>query len=129
MVIKVNFYISVVILMVFCLFSVSKLQSVVVFNEELYGILGGNLRMLIIYLGIIEMLVLMCCSAKNNFTLMILVGFYLLLLIESLKIYGDINGIEIDLQLSIVFAYAGFSHVLFGIRAAIAQADNRLQAK
>ena len=111
---EVNFYISVIVLIVGGMLSVSESYSVFEFNEELYGALDNNLRMIMVYLAITESVILSYCFFRKNFRVMIPVGFFLILMIGSMKFYGEINSIEIDENFSLFFLYTGLSHILFG---------------
>ena len=116
---EANFYISVLVLITGCLLSVSDSYSFFEFNEDLYGVLDNNLRMIMIYLAMTETVILMYCYFRHNFQIMIAVGFFLLLMIASMRLYGDINDIAIDENFSLFFLYTGLSHILFGVMADI----------
>jgi len=111
---EVNFYISVLVLLAGCLLSVSDRYSLFEFNEDLYGALDNNLRMIMIYLAMTEAVILMYCYFRHNFQIMIPVGFFLLMMIASMRLYGDINDIAIDENFSLFFLYTGLSHILYG---------------
>ena len=64
---EVNFYISVIVLIVGGMLSVSESYSVFEFNEELYGALDNNLRMIMVYLAITESVILSYCFFRKNF--------------------------------------------------------------
>ena len=112
---EANFYISVLVLITGCLLSVSDSYSFFEFNEDLYGALDNNLRMIMIYLAMTETVILMYCYFRDNFQIMIAVGFFLLLMIGSMRLYGDINDIAIDENFSLFFLYTGLSHSLYGV--------------
>jgi hypothetical protein len=120
----VNFYISVIVLIVGGMLSVSESYSVFEFNEELYGALDNNLRMIMVYLAITESVILSYCFFRKNFRVMIPVGFFLILMIGSMKFYGEINSIEIDENFSIFFLYTGLSHILFGVMVDIERTNS-----
>jgi hypothetical protein len=112
---EANFYLSVIVLLAGCFLSVSDNYSLFAFNEDLYGALDNNLRMIMVYLAITEIVILLYCYFRKNFRVMIPVGFFLILMIGSMEFYGDINSIEIDDSFPLFFLYTGVSHILFGV--------------
>ena len=116
---EVNFYISVIVLIVGGMLSVSGSYSIFEFNEDLYGTLDNNLRLIMVYLAVTEIVILIYCSLRKNFQVMIPVVFFLILMIGSMEFYGEINTIEIDENFPLFFFYTGLSHILFGIMAGI----------
>ena len=112
---EANFYLSVIVLLAGCFLSVSDNYSLFAFNEDLYGALDNNLRMIMVYLAITEIVILLYCYFRKNFRVMIPVGFFLILMIGSMEFYGDINSIEIDDSFPLFFLYIGISHILFGV--------------
>lgn len=112
---EVNFYISVFVLIAGCLFSVSDRYSIFEFNEDLYGALDNNLRIIMIYLAMTEMVILIYCYFRQNFQVMIPVGFFLIMMIASMRVYGEINDIGIDETFPLFFLYTGLSHILYGV--------------
>jgi uncharacterized membrane protein len=116
---EVNFYISVIVLIAGGILSVSGSYSFFEFNEDLYGALDNNLRVIMVYLAMTEGVILVYCFFRKNFQVMIPVGFFLILMIGSMEFYGEINSIEIDDKFPLFFLYTGLSHILFGVMAAI----------
>jgi len=116
---EVNFYISVIVLIAGGMLSVSGSYSIFEFNEELYGALDNNLRMIMVYLAMTESVILGYCFFRKNFQVMIPVGFFLILMIGSMEFYGEINSIEIDENFPLFFLYTGLSHILFGVMVGI----------
>jgi len=116
---EVNFYISIIVLIGGSILSVSGSYSFFEFNEDLYGALDNNLRMIMVYLAITESVILGYCFFRNNFKVLIPVGFFLILMIGSMEFYGEINSIEIDENFPLFFLYTGISHILFGVMAGI----------
>ena len=116
---EVNFYISVIVLIAGGMLSVSGSYSIFEFNEDLYGALDNNLRMIMVYLAVTEIVILIYCFLRKNFQVMIPVGFFLILMIGSMEFYGEINTIEIDENFPLFFFYTGLSHILFGVMAGI----------
>ncbi len=117
--IEINFYISVILLIAGGIFSVPGSNSIFEFNEDLYGALDNNLRMIMIYLAITEMVILVYCFCRKNFQIMTIIGFFLILMIGSMEFYGEINTVEIDENFPLFFLYTGLSHILFGAMASI----------
>ncbi|MGZ8190395.1 MAG: hypothetical protein ACXWTS_04100 [Methylococcaceae bacterium] len=117
--IELNFYLSVIVLIVGSLLSVSGNNFIFEFNEDLYGALDNNLRMMMIYLAVTEAVIVGYCLLSQNFKTMILVGFFLILMIGSLEFYGEVNTVAIDPNFPLFFLYTGVSHLLFGVNAAI----------
>jgi len=121
---EVNFYISVIVLIAGGMLSVSGSYSIFEFNEDLYGALDNNLRMIMVYLAVTEIVILIYCFLRKNFQVMIPVGFFLILMIGSMEFYGEINTIEIGENFPLFFFYTGLSHILFGIMAGIERNKN-----
>jgi hypothetical protein len=112
---EVNFYISVIVLIAGGILSVTGSYSIFKFNEELYGALDNNLRMIMVYLAMTESVILGYCFLRKNYRVMIPVGFFLLMMIGSMKFYSEINAITIDENFPLFFLYTGLSHILFGV--------------
>jgi uncharacterized membrane protein len=81
----------------------------------MYGILDNNLQTAIIYLGITEIVVVAYCAIMQQFQFMLLMGFFLLSMIESLNFYGEVNSMTIDENFTDFFLYTGVSHLAFGM--------------
>ena len=116
---EVNFYISVIVFTAGGILSLSGNYSFFEFNEDLYGALDNNLRMIMVYLAMTEGVILGYCYFRKDFQAMIPVGFFLILMIGSMEFYGEINSIEIDDNFPMFFLYTGLSHILFGVMASI----------
>jgi hypothetical protein len=121
--VEVNFYLSVVVLIAGCILSISENASIFEFNVDLYGPLANNLRMILVYLALTEVFLCIGCFLLNKPQFFILIGLSLVLMIGSLEIYGMVNDIEIDPNLSIFFAYIGLSHIAFGLLAYMLKAN------
>ena len=111
---KINFYISAIVLVGGCLLSATENHSIFEFNEDLYGAIGNNIRVIMVYLAINELAILLYCFLIKNARLMLAVGFFLILLIGSLEFYAEINTIEFDQNLRLFFLYTGISHLVYG---------------
>ena len=116
---EVNFYISAIVLIAGGMLSVSGSYTIFEYNEDLYGALDNNLRMIMVYLAVTEIVILIYCFLRKNFQVMMPVGFFLILMIGSMEFYGEINTIEIDENFPLFFFYTGLSHILFGVMAGI----------
>ncbi|WP_245549414.1 hypothetical protein [Methylomicrobium album] len=122
--VEINFYVSVAVLIAGCVLSVSEDASFFEFNVDLYGPLANNLRMILVYLALTEVFLCIGCFLLRKSHFFILIGLSLVMMIGSLEIYGMINGIEVDPDLSIFFAYTGLSHIAFGLSAYFSNEKN-----
>jgi hypothetical protein len=116
---EVNFTISVIVLIAGGMLSASGSYSIIEFNEELYGALDNNLRMIMVYLAMTESVILSYCFFRKNFQVMIPVGFFFIMMIGSMAFYGEINTVVIDENFPLFFLYTGLSHILFGVMVGI----------
>ena len=114
---NVNFALSVIVLIAGGFLSGSESYSIFEFNEDLYGALDNNLRMIMIYLAMTEIVMLGYCFFRKNFQALVPVGFFLILMIGSIEFYGEINAVEIDKNFPLFFLYIGLSHIFFGVSA------------
>lgn len=124
LILEVNFYISVMVLIAGGMSSGLGDYSLFEFNDELYGALENNLRLIMIYLAMTESSIIGYCLYRQNFQVMIPVGFFLIMMIGSIEFYGEINSIEIDEKFPLFFLYTGLSHILFGVLAGIEKTDS-----
>ena len=83
--VKTNFYISAIVLVVGCLLSTTENHSIFEFNEDLYGAIGNNIRVIMVYMAINELAILLYCFLRKNSRVMLAVGFFLILIIGSLE--------------------------------------------
>lgn len=118
-IIQVNFYTSIMVLLVGSTFCISPSYSFFDLNEDLFGAMVNNLRLMMLYLGITELLICAYCYLSKRIQLFIPVGFFLILMIGSIKFYGEVNDVEIDENFPLFFLYTGISHILFGALAEI----------
>lgn len=109
-----NFMLSVMLFTTGSLLSVSDQYSLFDFNEELYGELVNNIRMTLVYLSFTEIAVCVYCIVSKKTLAFVLVGFFFILMLGSVRFYGEINNVEIDDNLYLFFLYTGVSHILFG---------------
>jgi hypothetical protein len=113
--VEANFYVSVAVLIAGCMLSISEDASIFEFNVDLYGPLANNLRMILVYLALTEVFLCIGCFLLKKAQFFILIGLSLVLMIGSLAVYGMINDIQVDPNLSVFFAYTGLSHIAFGL--------------
>lgn len=116
-IVEINFYISVMTLVVGSVFCIFPPYSFFDLNEELFGAMVNNLRIMMLYLGITELIICAYCFLSKNIKLFIPVGFFLILMIGSIKFYGEVNDVEIDENFPLFFLYTGISHIIFGVLA------------
>ena len=72
-----------------------------------------------IYLAMTETMILIYSYFRHNFQVMIPVGFFLVMMIASMKFYGEINAVAVDENFSPFFLYTGLSHILYGFMVRI----------
>jgi len=118
-VLEANFYVSVIVLLVVCFISVATGDYFFAFNEDLYGPMANNLRMMLLYLAISEIIICAYCYFYKKFQIILIAGFFLVMAIGSLKFYGMINDVDVDSNFFLFFLYTGLSHIFFGILAGI----------
>jgi len=123
-IIEGNFLVSVMVLVVVSIFCISPTHSYFDMNEELFGAMANNLRLIMLYLGVTEVLICAYCFASKRTQLFIPVGFFLVLMIGSMKFYGVINDVTIDENFQGFFLYTGLSHIAFGALADIKNNKN-----
>ncbi len=117
--VEANFYISVILIIAVSIMSVTGGYSVFEFNEELYGPMANNLRIMLVYLALADVIICAYCLLSKKFRVFIVVGFFLILSIGSLKFYGAINDVTVDDNFFVFFLYTGLSHIVFGIVSGI----------
>ena len=113
-IIGLNFIISAVLLVAVSILSFSENYSIFTFNTELYGPIGNNLRIMMVYIVLAEIAMIIICYYNQNFQDMLIVGAFLVLIAGSLEFYSQANQIPIDLEMKLLFLYVGLSHVGFG---------------
>jgi len=114
LVVEINFYVAVAMVVLGSLLCISS-ASYFEFNEDLYGALDNNLRIIMVYLALTEVVVVTYCYVMKSFHYLILMGFFLLLMIGSMQFYGDINSVEVDTNFSLFLMYTGVSHIIFAL--------------
>jgi hypothetical protein len=119
LIVEINFCISVIVLISGGMLSISDTYSIFEFNEDLYGALDNNLRMMMVYLAVSECFIVGYCIFRKKFQVMIIVGCFLILMIGSMGFYGEINAVEIDPTFTVFLLYTGLSHIIFSFIANI----------
>jgi hypothetical protein len=114
-IVEINFYISVILLVAGGFLSVTDNYSLFQFNQELYGALDNNLRMVMVYLALSETFLVSYSFFTNKLQIMLVVGSFLVLMIGSLAFYAELNAIEVDPNFPLFFLYTGLSHIVFGV--------------
>lgn len=125
---EANFCIAVIVLIGGAVLSMTGAYEIFEFNEDLYGALANNLRVMMFYLALCETIICIYCYITQSFQFAVLVGFFLVLMIGSLEFYGKINNVEIDPNFTVYFLYTGISHILFGIAVSFDKHDNSTTA-
>jgi len=117
----INFFIAVMVLVSGGILSILEGYSFFDFNEDLYGALDNNLRMMMFYIAITEIVILIYCFLNKQFSLLIIVGLFLILIIGSMQFYGEVNTVAIDEKIPFFLFYTGLSHILFGFTQSLIQ--------
>ncbi|MGZ4960270.1 MAG: hypothetical protein ACXV7J_13535 [Methylomonas sp.] len=84
-------------------------------QSELYGPMSNNLRLMLVYLCIVELTVYSYCHFGKNYQALLVLGIFLLLLAVSIEFYGAINEVPVDENYRWFFIYLGLSHMGFSL--------------
>lgn len=95
-------------------------------RSELYGPMSNNLRLMLVYLCIVEVAVYSYCHFERNYQALLVLGIFLLLLVVSIEFYGAINEVPVDENYRWFFMYLGLSHMGFSL---LNQANNSQRTK
>ena len=117
----INFCVAVMALVSGGLLSILEGYSFFDFNEDLYGALDNNLRIMMFYIAVTEIVILIYCFFNKQFGLLIIVGLFLILIIGSMQFYGEVNTVAIDEKIPFFLFYTGLSHILFGLSQSLIQ--------
>lgn len=109
-----NFNVSVIFILLVSLLSLTGSELFFENNSDLYGPLANNLRMVLLYLSLVQLAVYGVYQFSCNYAAVFTLGAFLLILIVSLQCYSIINQIDIDPNYQKIFLYAGLSQVLYG---------------
>ncbi|CAA9893003.1 conserved membrane hypothetical protein [Candidatus Methylobacter favarea] len=116
--VEINFYISVIVLVLGSILPVSGAYPFFEFNEELYGPVANNLRIMMVYLAIAECILVGYCFLSKRFRIFIVAGAFLISMTGYLAFYGAVNNMPIDSNLHVFFLYTGISPILLGVISA-----------
>ncbi len=84
------------------------------YEDDVYGPMMGNLRLMLVYLGVAEIAVYIMCRMRGKYQVMLLVGGFFIILMASIDFYGFINQVPVDDHYKFLFLYLGLSHLLYG---------------
>ncbi|GAB4361983.1 MAG: hypothetical protein Kow0060_17960 [Methylohalobius crimeensis] len=112
-VIRINFYISVLISVVGGLFVLLKPGLVFPEMMQIYGPLGRNLLVIVFYLVAIQFLLWMFRYHHKDYLEALFMGALFLLAAAGIPFYSRINGIPLSVPLVIGLTYCGVSHLLY----------------
>lgn len=113
-VLQVNFNASVMLILLASILSLTGSEFFFENNSDLYGPLVNNLRLVLIYLCLVQIAVYGFYQVSSNYAAIVTLGAFLLVLTVSLEYYGSVNQLEIDENYQQLFLYAGMSHLLYG---------------
>lgn len=113
-VLQVNFNASVLFVLIVSALSMAGSELFFESGSDLYGPLANNLRLVLLYLCLVQLAVYGFYQISSNYAAVVILGAFLLLLIMSLEFYCAVNQIEIDPKYQQLFLYAGLSHLLYG---------------
>lgn len=111
---QVNFNASVIFVLLASLLTLTGSEFFFENNSDLYGPLANNLRLVLVYLFLVQLAVYGFYQMSSNYGAVVFLGAFLLILIGALEFYCTINQIEVDENYQSLFLYAGLSHVLYG---------------
>lgn len=111
---QVNFNASVILILLASVLSLTGSEFFFENTSDLYGPLANNLRLVLIYLCLVQIAVYGFYQMSSNYAAIVALGAFLLILILSLEYYSSVNQVEIDENYQQVFLYAGLSHLLYG---------------
>ena len=111
---QVNFNASVIFVLLASLLTLTGSEFFFENNSDLYGPLANNLRMVLVYLFLVQLAVYGFYQVSSNYGAVVVLGAFLLILIGALDFYCTINQIEVDENYQSLFLYAGLSHFLYG---------------
>ncbi len=110
----INFNGAVVFLLIVSVVSATGSSLFFDNNNDIYGALARNLRLMLVYLTLSQFAVYCFCSYSENFRLLVPVGLFWLMLIGGIEFYGTVNQIPIDEGYSWFFLYLGLSNLVYG---------------
>lgn len=111
---QINFNASVIFVLIVSALTMTGSELFFDNNSDLYGPLANNLRMIMLYLCMVQLAVYGFYQVNNNCAAVFTLGAFLVVLIISIEYYSVVNQIEIDQSYQQVFLYAGLSHLFYG---------------
>ena len=110
-----NYYFSAVLLIILALSPFFGKEGLFGTDTEIYGPLGNNLRIIGLYLALMELFLWIYCLLKRNLSNVAMLGVFYLLIPNAVQMYSEINGLPFDSDPRLVFWYVGLSHIAFGL--------------
>ena len=120
----INFNDSVIFLLIVSVLSISGSELFFGDNSDLYGPLANNIRIVLLYICIMQLSVYGLYQMSGNYGAVFSLGAFLLVLIVALNIYSEMNQVEVDENYNLVFLYVGLSHLLYGVMRVWRKNDN-----
>lgn len=113
-VLQINYYASIVFLFVISAVSMSGSSAFFEDNVDLYGPLSSNLKMMLVYLSLMQLAGFGYLIIRKNCVTVLTLGAFFILLMGSIEFYGMINQIEVDENYQYLFLYCGLSNLFYG---------------
>ncbi len=112
---EANYYVSLAVSVAAATLSFTNDQVFFELNNDLYGPLSNNIKIMMIYIVLAELSMLAYCLMKQCYKELTAAGLFLILLSGALEFYGRVNQIPIDHTYRLFFLYAGLSHIAYGL--------------
>lgn len=112
---ELNYAISAILLVSAALMPMIGEGSLFLDEEEIYGPLGNNLRLMGIYLALSDLLLWFYCFLKSDYSSLTFWGLFHLLIPNALQMYADVNDLPIEYESTKLFWYTGLSRIAFGL--------------
>ncbi|MDO8843433.1 hypothetical protein [Methylicorpusculum sp.] len=125
---EANYYVSLLVTVVTAVMSVTGKDSFFTMGDDLYGPLGNNLKIMLIYLALAQLVVFIYCLRKQNYRELTIMGLFIILLIGGVEFYGAINDVPIDEKYNPFFLYTGLSHIFYGILSFLPDKNDQMDA-
>lgn len=122
---EANYYAALLVGFVAAIMAVAGNQSLLDTGADTYDPLLNNLKLMLVYLILIELAVFVHCSVKQRYKELTVVGLFLVLMSGGLEFYGQVNQLAIDQKFHVFFLYTGLSHVLYGLLSYLPEPDEK----
>lgn len=122
---ELNYFTAVISMILTLVFMLAGKISLIELDGALYGAIGNNLTVVILYLIMITLVLPGYCFVKKQYLGITLLGFFYLLLIGSMEIYSYVNAIPLNREYYLLFFYVGLSHMIFGM--SVDQSEHRTE--